>query len=155
MADTTLTSNERLVTLISFAEACSKPWIAVDVVAALKELQERRVADAQTAELRRDLANARELIANAIGGTHETEALPLANLPPGAEERLANAISTSIRLETLSNQALVDIALDGCFEESPTATVVLHEMCSRLHPEWENEDPEGNSPSKNASEGQS
>jgi hypothetical protein len=87
----------------------------------------------------------------------ETEALPSieelwATPPPGAEERLANAISTSMRLETLSNQALVDMALDGCFEESPTATLVLHEMCSRLHPGWENEDPEGNSPSKKASE---
>jgi len=86
----------------------------------------------------------------------ETGALPsievfLANLPPGAEERVANAIITSSRLEKLSNQALVDIALDGCFEESPTATLVLHEMCSRLHPGWENEIPEKDANPQNGS----
>lgn len=35
-------SDERLSQLVVFAEACSKPWIGVDVVVALKELRNRR-----------------------------------------------------------------------------------------------------------------
>jgi len=59
-----------------------------------------------------------------------------------AEERLANAVNTYAHVKTLSNQALVDMALDGCFSDTTaTADAVLHEMCSRLHPGWQNEDP--------------
>lgn len=35
-------SDERLVTLIAYAEQTSKSWISVEVVAALRELQQRR-----------------------------------------------------------------------------------------------------------------
>lgn len=95
------------------------------------------------------------------GAAQEAPAIPsvedlLANPPPLAEERLFKAIAASERLETMSNHALVDIALCGCFEDAaPTSTLVLHEMCSRLHPGWENELPQEDAPAQKANEDQS
>lgn len=42
-------TNERIDTLIAYAEACSKPWICVEVVAELRELKRlRKLLDGRT-----------------------------------------------------------------------------------------------------------
>jgi hypothetical protein len=67
--------------------------------------------------------------------------------PPGGEQRVLNVIDTAQRLTKLSNPELVAIAIAETFADtfadtSHTAMLVLHEMCSRLHPGWADEAPE-------------
>lgn len=57
-------------------------------------------------------------------------------------ERLANAIKAFTNLQAMTPQALVNLALDHMPDMPYPYEQVIEELCSRVYPNWLNEDPD-------------
>lgn len=73
------------------------------------------------------------------GSSVETIAPPPADDEAG--ERLANFIQAYQKLSDMSAQQLVNIALEHCMGRTQMQELVIEELCSRVYPNWPNEDP--------------
>lgn len=66
-----------------------------------------------------------------------------ANPSPQAEERLLDWVAIYSRLSDMPPKELVDLALSH-LSENVTSThyeQIVEELCTRVHPNWSNEDP--------------
>ena len=65
--------------------------------------------------------------------------LMLANPPTAAMEKVIEAINVYSALEKKTPKELVDLALDHFKDLESTEELLLHELCTRVHPGWEND----------------
>lgn len=76
--------------------------------------------------------------------TGETPAKqPLADMADAGAERLANYVRAFENLKTKSPKELVDLVLEHVIDLKPFHELLVEELCSRVYPGWENDDPPG------------
>jgi hypothetical protein len=60
-----------------------------------------------------------------------------------SDERLLNYLSAFENLKTKAPKELVDLVLKHVIDLKPLHWLLIEELCSRVHPGWENEGDEG------------
>ena len=78
-----------------------------------------------------------------IRNAHETSAPPEMpeHLSDADAERLANYVGAFESLKEKSAKELVDLALEHLIDLKPFHELLVEELCSRVHPGWENDEP--------------
>jgi hypothetical protein len=81
------------------------------------------------------------MVAHALAGQAKAE-VPTPD-QMASDERLLNYLSAFENLKTKAPKELVDLVLKHVIDLKPLHWLLIEELCSRVHPGWENEGDEG------------